>query len=391
MLCKDVINIGFPFIFVAIIRYGFANDYRREKNLKRRTMRYSKPVTLNVIDNCWRKDSNWADNREILADCAIGYGSRATGGKGGKIYRVTSPLDDPVNPKPHTLRYAVTRPGPLWIIFAKDMKIMLKMPLLMTSHKTIDGRGANVHISDGPCIYLYNVSNIIIHGLTIHHCKPSQFGYVNWYGSLVESMAGSDGDSISVLASRDIWIDHNTLYSSADGLIDVTLASTAITISNNRFSYHDKVMLLGHDDSYSADKAMKVTVAFNHFGPGCGQRMPRVRFGYAHVVNNDYEPWGIYAIGGSMKPAIRSEGNRFVAPNDSFKKQVTRSNTIGRTRSVNDEFLNGAYFIQYATNGDNVNPLYSRRERFRAVSGKSVASITKDAGNLGCQCGIPCL
>ena len=58
----------------------------------------------------------------------------------------------------------------------------------------------------------------------------------------------------------------STLYSSADGLLDVTLASTAITISNNRFSHHDKVMLLGPDDSYSADKAMKVTVAFNISG-----------------------------------------------------------------------------------------------------------------------------
>jgi len=88
-------------------------------------------------------------------------------------------------------------------------------------------------------------------------------------------MGGSDGDSISVFASCDIWIDHNSLYTSIDGLIDITLASKAITISNNRFSDHDDVMRLGHDDSYSADKAMKVTVAFNDFGPGCGQRMPR--------------------------------------------------------------------------------------------------------------------
>jgi pectate lyase len=101
-------------------------------------------------------------------------------------------------------------------------------------------------------------------------------------------MGGSDGDSISVLASRDIWIDHNSLYTSADGLIDVTLASTAITISNNRFSHHDEVMLLGHDDSYSADKAMKVTVAFNHFGPGCGQRMPRFCFGYGMTMTTNH-------------------------------------------------------------------------------------------------------
>ena len=36
-----------------------------------------------------------------------------------------------------------------------------------------------------------------------------------------------------------------------------------------------QVMLLGHSDDYAADKNMKVTVAFNHFGPGLTQRMPR--------------------------------------------------------------------------------------------------------------------
>ena len=62
----------------------------------------------------------------------------------------------------------------------------------------------------------------------------------------------------------------------------------------------------------------------------------RVRFGYAHVVNNDYEPWGIYAIGGSMHPAIRSEGNRFLAPNDTFKKQVFNPKLI---HAYNEYFL----------------------------------------------------
>lgn len=34
-------------------------------------------------------------------------------------------------------------------------------------------------------------------------------------------------------------------------------------------------MLLGHDDAYTEDKGMQVTVAFNRFGPGLVQRMPR--------------------------------------------------------------------------------------------------------------------
>lgn len=36
-----------------------------------------------------------------------------------------------------------------------------------------------------------------------------------------------------------------------------------------------QVMLFGHDDNNVEDKKIKVTVAFNHFGPGLVQRMPR--------------------------------------------------------------------------------------------------------------------
>lgn len=34
-------------------------------------------------------------------------------------------------------------------------------------------------------------------------------------------------------------------------------------------------MLMGHSDSYTRDKLMQVTIAYNHFGEGLIQRMPR--------------------------------------------------------------------------------------------------------------------
>lgn len=36
-----------------------------------------------------------------------------------------------------------------------------------------------------------------------------------------------------------------------------------------------QVMLFGHDDKNIEDKGIRVTVAFNHFGSGLVQRMPR--------------------------------------------------------------------------------------------------------------------
>jgi pectate lyase len=52
------------------------------------------------------------------------------------------------------------------------------------------------------------------------------------------------------------------------------------------------------------------------------QRMPRCRWGFVHVVNNDYTHWLMYAIGGSQHPTIISEGNRFIAPPDLAAKEV---------------------------------------------------------------------
>lgn len=49
----------------------------------------------------------------------------------------------------------------------------------------------------------------------------------------------------------------------------------------------------------------------------------RVRFGYAHVANNYYDQWLMYAIGGSADPTIFSEGNYFIAP-DSYDKEVCK-------------------------------------------------------------------
>lgn len=106
-------------------------------------------------------------------------------------------------------------------------------------------------------------------------------------------------------------------------------------------------MLMGHSDSYTRDKVMQVTIAYNHFGEGLIQRMPRFllpffpsgcliqksgvlilvclfrcRHGYFHVVNNDYTHWVMYAIGGSANPTINSQGNRFLAPANPFAKEV---------------------------------------------------------------------
>ncbi|XP_017254298.1 putative pectate lyase 2 [Daucus carota subsp. sativus] len=348
---------------------------------------------MNTIDSCWRRKANWAANRRALADCAVGYGKDAIGGKFGAYYVVTNPSDDPINPKPGTLRYGIIQANPLWITFAKNMVITLKNELIMNSYKTIDGRGAKVEIAYGPCITIQGVSHVIIHGISIHDCKPGKSGLVISTPLHVGHRLGCDGDGISIFASSNVWIDHCSLSRSSDGLIDVIHASTAVTISNNHFSQHDKVMLLGHDDKFSADKIMKVTIIYNHFGPGLVQRMPRVRLGYAHVANNMYEAWQLYAIGGSSNPTIYSQGNYFNAPNYLEHKQVTKREVNNgwknwKWRSSMDRFMNGAYFVQ--SGYGSCSPNYSKSQSFTVVDGSMVPAITSDAGPLFCNVNKPC-
>lgn len=82
-------------------------------------------------------------------------------------------------------------------------------------------------------------------------------------------------------------------------------------------------MLFGASDFHTQDVKMQITLAFNHFGKRMVQRMPRCRFGYVHVVNNDYTHWNMYAIGGSKNPTIISQGNRYIfGGNNPYAKEV---------------------------------------------------------------------
>lgn len=109
----------------------------------------------------------------------------------------------------------------------------------------------------------------------MHDCKPSGAGIIRDSEEHAGHWLPSEGDGITIFDSKNVWIDHCSLSNCGDGLIDVIHGSTGVTISNNYMTHHDKVMLLGHSDSFTRDREMQVTIAFNHFGEGLVQRMPR--------------------------------------------------------------------------------------------------------------------
>ncbi|KAI3812061.1 hypothetical protein L1987_16764 [Smallanthus sonchifolius] len=339
-------------------------------------------VANNVIDKCWRCKPDWAQNRQALAQCACGFAKGTTGGQGGEIYVVIDPSDDDAaNPKIGTLRYGAIQNKPLWIVFEKDMIISLKHELVINKDKTIDGRGVKVEIANGAGFTLPNVSNVIIHGIHMHDIKQTEGGLIK---ATEDQPAGmrykSDGDGMTIFSSSKIWIDHCTLSKGVDGLIDVTLGSTA-------------VILLGADDLHEQDKNMQVTVTFNKFDTGLVQRIPRCRWGLFHIINNDYQKWEMFAIVGSAKPTIISQGNRFVATDNKRKLVSVRANATEEEwkqwnwRSVNDVFENGAHF---EASGFDPQLTPEQKEHMIQAEPTTVELITSYAGALSCLLGQPC-
>ncbi|XP_047321218.1 pectate lyase-like [Impatiens glandulifera] len=354
-------------------------------------------LATNPIDRCWRCNPNWMANRQQLAKCPLGFGHNTRGGYGGRIYVVRDSSDNDVqNPKPGTLRHAVIQEVPLWIIFSTSMTIKLSQELIMTSRKTIDGRGVMVHIASGAGITIQYVSNIIIHNIRVHDTVSRNGGMIRDSVNHMGIRTRSDGDGISLFGATNVWIDHVSMSNCADGLIDAIMGSTAVTISNCHFTKHNDVMLLGASGSTgSIDRKMQVTVAFNHFGHDLIQRMPRARWGFVHVVNNDYTHWLMYAIGGSNSPTIISQGNRFIAPPDIKAKEVTKRDyampsewSKWQWRSQGDQFLNGAFFVQ--SGSPNTRGRFGRYDVINAKPGSTVTRLTRFAGPLSCRPHQPC-
>ncbi|MBA0785566.1 hypothetical protein Gotri_025632 [Gossypium trilobum] len=210
----------------------------------------------NHVENYWWCDPDWEKNTKKLADCAPGFARGSTGGKGADFYVVNKPIDNAVDPKPGTLRHAVTQIGPLWITFKWSMTIKLEQELIVTSDKTIDASGAYVEICNGAGITIQFSNNVIIHGLQIHHIIPAKGGKIK-YGENHHRLRGdSDGDGVSLFGATNVWLDHLSLNHCANGLIAVGQGSTTVTISNCHFTDHNDVMLFEASDSYSADKKM---------------------------------------------------------------------------------------------------------------------------------------
>lgn len=114
---------------------------------------------------------------------------------------------------PGSLRDGCRKKEPLWIVFEVSGTIKLSSFLSISSYKTIDGRGQKIKLT-GKGLRLKECKHVIISNLQIEGGK------------------GPDVDGIQIKPNcKHIWIDRCTLRDFCDGMIDITRASTDITIS----------------------------------------------------------------------------------------------------------------------------------------------------------------
>ena len=216
-----------------------------------------------------------------------------------------------------------------------------RMRLDVRSNTTIVGVGTNARLK-GINLRIPGVTNVIIRNLTFedaYDCfpawDPTDGALGNW-NSAYDNITITNG---SGLFSSRIWVDHNAFtdgdhpdstqplyfgrpFQWHDGECDINNGSDLVTVSWNRFTDHDKTMLIGGSDGAGATDRnhLKVTIHHNCFA-NAGQRTPRDRFGQLHVYNNYYEvlnapssgfiPSYQYSWGVGIESAIWAQNNAF--------------------------------------------------------------------------------
>jgi pectate lyase len=204
------------------------------------------------------------------------------------------------------------------------------------SNTTIVGATPESSIT-GAALRVNGATNVIVRNLTVRDAAdcfpawdPTDGAEGNW---------NSEYDLLQVInKATHVWIDHSEFtdapnldsaqpvyfgrhYQVHDGAVDVTNGSDLVTMSYNRFSDHDKLLLIGSTDSANRGDPGKLRVTIHHnVFENVGQRAPRVRFGQVDVYNNHFKvaedsaiPYE-YSLGAGFDSHLYAEANAFTLP-----------------------------------------------------------------------------
>jgi len=161
----------------------------------------------------------------------------------------------------------------------------------------------------------------------------------------------TDGnDNMTIDNCTNIWVDHCDFQDGVDGNLDVKNLADYISITWCRFIYlkppisggsggaadHRFSNLFGSSDGATGDRGkLRITLANCWWAQGCKERMPRVRFGKVHIVNNYFSCSGNnHCVRAGFEADLRVESNYFENvsnPIDLFDNDFTAVSSLNNT------------------------------------------------------------
>lgn len=208
----------------------------------------------------------------------------------------------------------------------------LRGAVRLPANTTLLGIGSNAGFVNAN-VHVAGVEQVVIRNL--HFRNPCDVGPVWDPNDGPKGNWNSLFDSITVSASRHVWIDHNSfsdapqtddtlptengmLRQCHDGALDINQGADLVTVSYNRFAQHEKNTLVGSSDKAAADEG-RLRVTFHHnLYEHVASRAPRVRFGKVHLFNNyhagDRKHAAYaheYSVGVGKQAAIVSHNNAY--------------------------------------------------------------------------------
>jgi uncharacterized repeat protein (TIGR02543 family) len=181
-------------------------------------------------------------------------------------------------------------------------------------------------------LYIKRLTNVVFRNLTFE--GPGAYD--------------TDGnDNMTIDNCTNIWVDHCDFQDGVDGNLDIKNLTDYVSVTWCRFVYlkppipggsggaddHRFSNLFGSSDGATGDRGkLRITMYNCWWAQGCKERMPRVRFGKVHLVNNYFSCSGNnHCVRAGFEADLRVEANSFEnvnTPIDLFENDFTAVQSI---------------------------------------------------------------
>lgn len=245
-------------------------------------------------------------------------------------------------------------------------------------------------------IYVKRCTDIILRNLTLE--GPGAYDTDGW-------------DNMTLDDCSNVWVDHCEFQDGLDGNFDIKNMSDYISVTWCKFIYNKAPIpdgpggsddhrfsdLFGSSDGATQDRGhLRVTMQHCWWAQGCVARMPRVRFGKVHVVNNLFNSTvASQCVMAGFEADLLVERNVFENVNRPIDKM---DNTYTAITARENDFINTtgnttgsgtAFTPPYALT---LTPLADVKSQVMAGAGATLASdcmITLDLAETGNKRTVP--